>query len=210
MTRAKVLIYILVFFVVSLKGFSQIDTVTFRFIPAAASFEVKCQAQKIISGDTSDFVTTDTADFVFNWSGDQIPNSNGFPSTSFNFDAAGTYTFSLEVTEKTSGDNYIETKTFEIRDVLRIPNVFTPNNDGVNDLFIVRSNGIVPLEISIYSRTGTLVFKSKAPIIVWDGRNTSGSIVSPGVYYYVLTSDDPAVETQNGFIHVYSDSKKYN
>ncbi len=210
MTKAKLFIYILFFITLSLKGYAQIDAVTFRFIKTAASFEVKCQAQKILAGDTSDFTISDTADYAFNWSGDELPFENSFPSASFFFDAAGTYSFSLDVTDKTSATVYSETRTHSIQDTLKIPNVFTPNNDGINDLFIVESNGVIPLEISIFSRTGTLIFKTKAPIIVWDGRNTSGSMVSPGIYYYILTSDDPAVDTQKGFIHVFSDAKQYN
>ncbi|MFP4025421.1 MAG: gliding motility-associated C-terminal domain-containing protein [Thiohalospira sp.] len=210
MTQTKVFIYTLLLITVSLKSFSQIDAVTIKFLHSAASFEVKCQAQKIIAGDTSDFNISDTANYDFNWSGDELPFENNLPSASYFFDAAGTYSFTLDVTDKSSATLYSETKIHSIQDTLKIPNVFTPNNDGVNDLFIVESNGITPLEISIFSRTGTLVFKTKAPIIVWDGRNTSGSMVSPGIYYYILTSEDSSQETQKGFIYVYSDAKKYN
>src|SRR6056297_3143296 len=210
MTQTNLFIYILLLLTLSVKGFAQVDAVTFRFVNTAASFEVKCQAQKIFAGDTSDFTISDTADYVFNWSGDEIPFKNYLPSASYFFDAAGTYSFTLDVTDKTSATTYNETISHTIQDTLKIPNVFTPNNDGINDLFIVESNGVIPLEISIFSRTGTLIFKTKAPIIVWDGRNTSGSMVSPGIYYYILTSEDPAVETQKGFIHVFSDAKQYN
>jgi len=210
MIQKKLFIYILFLLTLSVNGFAQVDDVTFKFMNTAASFKVKCQAQKILAGDTTDFVISDTADYVFNWSGDEIPFENYLPSASFFFDAAGTYSFSLDVTDKTSATVYSETISHTIQDTLKIPNVFTPNNDGINDLFIVESNGVIPLEISIFSRTGTLIFKTKAPIIVWDGRNTSGSMVSPGIYYYILTSEDPAVEAQKGFIHVFSDAKQYN
>ncbi|MDY6800063.1 MAG: gliding motility-associated C-terminal domain-containing protein [Bacteroidota bacterium] len=210
MTQTKLFIYILLLLTLSFKGLAQIDDVTFRFVNTAASFNIKCQAQKITSGDTTDFMISDTADFAFDWSGDESPFENNLPSASYFFDAAGTYSISLNVTDKTSATVYSETKTHSIQDTLKIPNVFTPNNDGVNDLFIVESNGIIPLEISIFSRTGTLIFKTKAPIIVWDGRNTSGSMVSPGIYYYILTSEDPDMEAQKGFIHVFSDAKQYN
>src|SRR6056297_1492975 len=210
MTQKKLFIYILFLLTLSVNGFAQVDDVTFKFMNTAASFKVKCQAQKIFSGDTTDFVISDTADYVFNWIGDVTPFENYFPSASFFFDAAGTYSFTLEVTDKASATVYSETRTDSIQDTLKIPNVFTPNNDGINDLFIVESNGVIPLEISIFSRTGTLVFKTKAPIIVWDGRNNSGSMVSQGIYYYILTSEDPTVEAQKGFIHVFSDAKEYD
>ncbi|MGC9374769.1 MAG: gliding motility-associated C-terminal domain-containing protein [Bacteroidales bacterium] len=210
MTQKKLFIYILFVLTLSVNGFAQVDDVTFKFMNTAASFKVKCQAQKIWAGDTTDFTISDTADYAFNWKSYVTPFENYLPSASFFFDAAGTYSFTLEVTDKTSATVHSETKTYAIHDTLKIPNVFTPNNDGINDLFIVESNGIIPLEISIFSRTGTLIFKTKAPIIVWDGRNTSGSMVSPGIYYYILTSEDPAVEAQKGFIHVFSEAKEYN
>ena|SRR6056297_3361095 len=210
MTQTKLFIYILLLLTLSVKGFAQVDAVTFRFVNTAASFEVKCQAQKILAGDTTDFVISDTSDYAFYWSGTELPFENSFPSASYFFDEAGTYSFTLDVTDKNSATVYSETRTNSIQDTLKIPNVFTPNNDGINDLFIVKANGVTPLEISIFSRTGTLIFKTKAPIIVWDGRNNSGSMVSQGIYYYILTSEDPTVEAQKGFIHVFSDAKEYD
>jgi len=162
MAQTKLFIYILFFLTLSVNGFAQVDDVTFKFMNTAASFKVKCQAQKIGAGDTTDFTISDTANYAFNWTSDVPPFENYLPSASFFFDAAGTYSFTLEVTDKTSATVHSETKTYAIHDTLKIPNVFTPNNDGINDLFIVESNGIIPLEISIFSRTGTLIFKTNS------------------------------------------------
>ncbi len=90
-----------------------------------------------------------------------------------------------------------------VRDTIIVPNVFSPNGDTHNEQFIVRSNGITPLEISIYSRTGMMVYKTKAPIIIWDGRNSSGTEMSEGIYYYILKSDDPNIPEKTGFLHLY-------
>ncbi|MFC2096300.1 gliding motility-associated C-terminal domain-containing protein [Bacteroidota bacterium] len=209
MSRIKVFVY-LVLFLIANNAISQVDTVTIRFIPDAATFKLRCQAEKvnIVGTDTTyeAFSLADTVNgaYVFDWSGTQEPNSeDGLPLVSYEFGATGVYTFNLSVYEDATGITYTDSKDFEIRDIIRVPNVFTPNGDGVNDLFVVRANGVVPLEISIYSRTGTLVYNNRSPIIVWDGRNSSGSELSQGIYYYVLKSDDPAVPTQNGFFHLY-------
>ena len=205
MDRIKVFIYF-IFFLIANSAIAQVDTVTFRFEPDVATFKIRCIAQKIIGTDTSDFnFNTSVLDtnYTFTWGGDGVISENGIPRVTYSFTAAGNYSFTLDVEHKPTSKLYEETKTFDILDIIRVPNVFTPNGDGENDLFVVNSNGIIPLDISIYSRTGTLVYSARAPIIVWDGRNSSGSELSEGVYFYILKSDDPAVLDQNGFLHLY-------
>ena len=206
MDRIKVFIYF-IFFLIANSAFAQVDTITFRFVPDVATYRIRCQAQKVnvVSGDTTftDFQITDTAAYTFDWGGDTEPIVDGIPLVTYEFLTPGIKTFSLSVLEDATGKTFTETKTFEILDLIKVPNVFTPNGDGENDLFVVNSNGIVPLEITIFSRTGTTVYSARAPIIVWDGRNSSGSELSEGVYFYILTSDDPAVLDQNGFLHLY-------
>ena len=215
MSRIRVFIclFILLF---SQKLLAQVDTVTFRFEPDYATFKIKCIAQKVnvVSGDSTftDFQITDTVNgaYTFDWSGSEVPKDNVdyLPSAWFKFNAGGSYVFDLAVFEDASGKTYTDSKTFEVLDIIIVPNVFTPNNDGVNDLFIIRANGDDPLEISIYSRTGTLVYNTTSPIIVWDGRNSSGSIVSEGIYFYILKSEDPTVPVQKGFFHLYNKELK--
>lgn len=206
MGRIKVFIYLALFLVTS-NAIAQIDTVTFSFVPDVATYRIRCQAQKVnvVSGDTTftDFQIEDTAAYTFDWGGTKNPNIDGIPLVTYEFDGPGVYSFTLSVYEDVSGKTFIETKSFEIRDLIRVPNVFTPNDDGINELFIVNSNGITPLEITIFSRTGTMVYQQRAPIIVWDGRNSSGSELSDGVYFYILKSDDPNIPVQKGFIHLY-------
>ncbi len=208
MSKIKVFVY-LVLFLIAGNAVAQVDTITFRFEPDVSSYNIFCQAQKVnISGtDTSytNFEISDTVNsaYTFNWGGDTEPYVDGLPRVRYEFAAPGIHTFNVSIFENSTGKTYTDSKTFEIRDVVIVPNVFTPNGDGVNDLFIVKANGITPLEIWIYSRTGTQVFNEKAPIIVWDGRNSSGSELSQGIYYYVLKSDDSSV-SQNGFFHLYS------
>lgn len=65
-----------------------------------------------------------------------------------------------------------------------IPNAFTPNGDGVNDLFqIYSAGGIRVVELLIYNRWGEKVYDGVGP---WDGRYKD-KYVPPGVYsYYFL------------------------
>lgn len=82
---------------------------------------------------------------------------------------------------------------------LKIPNVFTPDNDGVNDVFEIDS---LPqgAEVSIYNRWGALLFESNNLNIFWDGRTKSGAPVPDGVYYYIVKI--PGSDAKKGFVEV--------
>jgi len=66
-----------------------------------------------------------------------------------------------------------------------IPNVFTPNNDGINETFAIRSCGVYDFEIQIFNRFGDRVFESNSLNINWDGR-VSGREAEPGIYFYAI------------------------
>ncbi len=74
-------------------------------------------------------------------------------------------------------------------EILIIPNVFTPNNDGQNDLFIVPTDGTSIYSFHVFSRAGVEIYRSNAPSIVWDGYTSSGIEASPGIYYYAIESE---------------------
>jgi hypothetical protein len=64
----------------------------------------------------------------------------------------------------------------------------------------------VVLSFKLFSRTGIKVFEQEAPQIFWDGRNSAGQEVSPGVYFYIIeaTQGDPSdFYTKQGFIHLF-------
>lgn len=69
-------------------------------------------------------------------------------------------------------------------------NVFSPNDDGVNDVFKIASQNIALLNCKIYDRWGILVEELSKLNEGWDGRSTSGLECSVGVYYYVIAAKD--------------------
>jgi gliding motility-associated-like protein len=71
-------------------------------------------------------------------------------------------------------------------DKVLIPNIFTPNNDKVNDLFVIQSRfNCKPIIIHIYNRWGDLVFEKEATKIEWDGKYKNAEL-SSGVYFYLI------------------------
>lgn len=85
---------------------------------------------------------------------------------------------------------------------ITIPNVFTPNNDGVNDVFKITSKNIVTLNCKIYNRWGILVGELTKINESWDGLTTGGLKCENGVYYCVLTArgEDGKEYNEKGFV----------
>lgn len=87
---------------------------------------------------------------------------------------------------------------------VQFPNIFTPNDDGINDSFKPLNEQANYLEeINILNRWGNEVTTLKFPF-VWDGLDLNGEKVSNGVYYYVAKSKGKCKQKreQSGMIHV--------
>ncbi|MCG9912346.1 MAG: gliding motility-associated C-terminal domain-containing protein [Flavobacteriales bacterium] len=67
-----------------------------------------------------------------------------------------------------------------------LPNVLTPNGDGVNDEFLFEGDGITELRLFIYNRWGTEVYTQKGYGLNWNGRTNNGTRLTDGVYFYVI------------------------
>jgi len=70
---------------------------------------------------------------------------------------------------------------------LLIPNIFTPNNDGMNDVWVFSGN---VAEVNIYNRWGNQVFTANENFNGWDGTTNNGKPCTDGIYYYVLITTD--------------------
>jgi len=68
-----------------------------------------------------------------------------------------------------------------------IPNAFSPNNDGHNDVLRVLNNCISTMNLKIFDRWGNMLFESSSQSNCWDGLY-QGSAVDPGVYVYQFTA----------------------
>lgn len=98
--------------------------------------------------------------------------------------------------------------TFEIamniktgrNDNIRLPNVFTPNDDGFNDVY--EAGGLTGCQtyiFEVFNRWGQRVYYYKGNKIAWDGKDISGKFYPDGVYYYLLTFEIDG-HTQTGSI----------
>ena len=92
-------------------------------------------------------------------------------------------------------------------DSIFIPNTFTPNNDGVNDVFYVVTDATCWLtwNLQIYNRWGTLVKEMNDPTEYWTGVSFSGHWLCPdGVYTWKLKATEEGSSTQlNGLVSIF-------
>ncbi|MCS6824521.1 MAG: gliding motility-associated C-terminal domain-containing protein [Cytophagaceae bacterium] len=97
-----------------------------------------------------------------------------------------------------------ETEDFMVvllqRENLDVPNFITPNNDGKNDLFVIR--GIDPEfnnELKVYNRLGNLVFSAANYENNWSGTDMKGQVLEAGTYYFIFTNGK---SSKKGFFEV--------
>jgi gliding motility-associated-like protein len=69
--------------------------------------------------------------------------------------------------------------------MLLVPNVFTPDGNGMNDEFRVVYRSIKEFNCKVYNRWGHLVYEWSDPAKGWDG-TVNGRPVAEGAYYYVI------------------------
>jgi gliding motility-associated-like protein len=76
----------------------------------------------------------------------------------------------------------------EVIEGMEFPNTFSPNGDGINDELVLMNSGIKEFSLHVYDRWGNPVFECNASKLSWDGRTSSGVLVSPGTYFLVLNA----------------------
>jgi gliding motility-associated-like protein len=132
---------------------------------------------------------------------------DGTQDTVFNpthvFTAPGEYTVMLIAYNSFGCPDtvYVKIKVVE-KSRITVPNIFTPNKDGVNDLFNPIVNGLSAIRGVIYNRWGELIYKWDSPKGGWDGRTNSGLEVPDGIYYYIVDAEgsDGELYQSAGFI----------
>ena len=91
--------------------------------------------------------------------------------TAFNQLCSDTYT--LEIDANLVGDPSVF-----------VPNVFSPNQDGTNEQFIIQTENVASIEIIILNRWGNVMATIESLDLGWDGTSASGNEATEGVYFY--------------------------
>ncbi|HTA63484.1 MAG TPA: gliding motility-associated C-terminal domain-containing protein [Bacteroidia bacterium] len=121
-----------------------------------------------------------------------------------------TYTLSVKDSCFTTYSHVIIAIDYCQSPIVIVPNIFTPNADGINDAWqplIQNSLDMLNYQCTIYDRWGIKVFDASEALnnIAWDGHSTSGLECSVGTYYYVISyTDGKTTEKKNlkGFLEL--------
>lgn len=138
---------------------------------------------------TVNFTDNSTNAVSWNWNfGDNNTSTAQNPSNTYT--SGGVFTVTLIVTNSSGcSDTAYITITSLAESELTMPNVFTPNDDGSNDVFLATQVNITSFKCEIYDRWGALIYDWSDPAGGWDGKTNSGSPATDGTYYYVLHAE---------------------
>jgi gliding motility-associated-like protein len=115
--------------------------------------------------------------------------SSILPNPHHNYEEPGTYRVRLVGVEPQGVCSDTAYKTFQIytKGNFYIPNAFSPNDDGNNDVFQVIGEGIADFGLVIYNRWGEEIYKFKSSSDNWDGWDSNRGKPAPeGVYTYKM------------------------
>ncbi len=132
------------------------------------------------------FTNSSTGASSYNWNLGNGVSTQQDPSSTYT--TPGTYTVMLVASNGTCVDSVSAIIIVDAETTITIPNVFSPNGDGVNDGFFISSTGMESLNCDIFNRWGQLVYKITSPGQRWDGTLNNGSPATDGTYFYILTA----------------------
>lgn len=125
-------------------------------------------------------------------------------STASDIDVTTTGDYYVTVTN--SCNSYTDTAHIEfILCSCSIPNVITPNGDGMNDELDIDCVEFIDQGVlQVYNRWGTLVYEKDTYDNSWDGKSSKGTVLEDGTYFYIFTVMDTG-DTYKGTVNVFND-----
>jgi len=156
-------------------------------VPFTASFTTSSTC----FGDTVNFIDNSSGGPAsWNWDfGDGNTATSQNPIHSYT--AEGTYPVKLRIDKGCLSDSITSSVVIatcippDTTTAVFIPNTFSPNGDGFNDLFVVRGSNITEIQLAVYNRWGEKVFETDDVTTGWDGKYKSKQVVT-GIFIYHL------------------------
>ncbi|MDH4474564.1 MAG: gliding motility-associated C-terminal domain-containing protein [Fluviicola sp.] len=182
--------------VTSAAGCSNSVTLPITFSNPVASFTYSPTNPDVLN-PTVQFTNTSTNATTYDWDFGGLGGSTQ-TNPSFNFpNIANTYTVTLIAYAGNCTDT--TTALITVNDVLiySVPNVFSPDNDGINDTFQVDTENASAISVTIVNRWGEFIKELDGLTETWDG-TFNGKEASEGVYFFTYTITDKAEKTIEG------------
>jgi gliding motility-associated-like protein len=156
---------------------------------------------------TDQSIAGSSAILQWNWSlGDygntEITNFSN-QSLGFAYYQPGYYTVELGIVD---GNGCVDTFSLNVHvsGDIELPNVFTPNNDGINDAFTLKYDYFETFDIIILNRWGNVISErlNATGQTLWDGLDMNGNACTEGVYFYKFNGKmkDGSMIAKDGFV----------
>jgi gliding motility-associated-like protein len=149
----------------------------------------------LLNGQAATFSTVETNADSYSWS---LPSGWSGSSSTNTITAVPGSSGQITVTASNACGSSTKSMDITVNDA-PIPNVFTPNGDGVNDEFKIGINADLTdqFHINIFDRWGKEVFSSTDLKFKWDGKTRSGEKADAGTYYYLIKVNESEIK---GFV----------
>ena len=159
-----------------LEGCTASDEVRFTFLPT--TFEIYLGWDSTLCPGEELLLSAETPFAEYLW-------STGSEDAAIVVNTVGTYTVQVSTACAVSSSTMTVVEG-ECAPEVNVPNAFTPNGDGINDVFqVVMSNAPFELVVNIFDRWGELIYTSTDPDAFWDG-TYDGTPAQDGVYVYTV------------------------
>jgi hypothetical protein len=185
-------------------GCDSIVTIDLTVFPIPLTPQIISNSPLLCEGDELVMSTPSQASSIFSWTG---PNSFTSSQTSFSFPAyvnnTGAYLLTVSqngcVSEPASA--FVEILNYFSFDDFELPNVITPDNDGVNEELDIESHfhTCLPFTLSVYNRWGNLVYSHGIGGTPFSGKTADGVELNDGVYTYRIKYENGE---KTGFVHL--------
>jgi len=162
-------------------------------VQAAFAFSTYCSELTLVNA-------TPSGNYSYSWALDNLVISTQ-PNPIYLYTELGLFNVTLTVTDNYNC-TYATTQEVELLDSLDltdfyIPNIITPNGDGINDFLKIKeiANDCLDYTLNVFNRWGQLVYEMTPTSTPFSGKNAGGNALSPGVYYFVFETDRLDCET---------------
>jgi gliding motility-associated-like protein len=168
-------------YTVALNGCAATDSVFVEYVIVKADFEASTY-----EGDaelTVNFENKSTNATTYNWNFANGSSESTEVNPTAVFIQEGIYKVLLTARNGECLDTISKVIKVNAVEDMFIPNVFSPNGDGVNDTYKVRGGGFTEFKAYIFNRWGNPIKELNSADEVWDGKTKGGNDVSEGVYF---------------------------
>lgn len=132
------------------------------------------------------FSNTSSNALSYNW---DLGNGNIYTTTNAStiYESQGNYSVVLTATNGFCVDTAVRIIKVELVSFFKVPNVFTPNGDGKNDIYTFDAVNMGEITFTVFDRWGLKMLETTSNgNVKWDGKNKGGSVINDGTYFYII------------------------